>query len=168
MNIYFSGSHGTGKTTLVENLYTPLNLIKIKEIFRSVMDAGVYKQGTLEIQQNVASVMYGISTQLQQNFISDRSLIDVMAYSELQNFATDDIEIYLKNLNYYKNDLIIFTPIEFPLVKDGVRFEGKEFQQQVEDKILEILARYKINYKVVSGSVESRIKQVKAFYQEKK
>jgi AAA domain len=61
-----------------------------------------------------------------QDFISDRCVIDVLAYAT--SFATaktltnikDIVDDYMKTNPY---DLVFYTPIEFPLEDDGVRFE---------------------------------------------
>jgi hypothetical protein len=61
-----------------------------------------------------------------QDFVSDRCVIDVLAYAT--SFATaktitnikDIVEDYIKTNPY---DLVFYTPIEFPLECDGTRFE---------------------------------------------
>jgi hypothetical protein len=58
----------------------------------------------------------------------------------------------------------VYFPIEFEIVSDGTRSIDKEFQNEIDCIIHEILeelkTRYGTKYITVSGSVEERVKQI--------
>lgn len=77
------GSHGTGKSSMLEKIVKATNLCPIKEVAReydmNVTDMGAYKilQGKILTQQIKRETELILSC---GNFISDRSTIDNMAY----------------------------------------------------------------------------------------
>lgn len=48
--------------------------------------------------------------------------------------------------NYDRYDILFYTPIEFPLEKDGIRFEDEEYQKEIDSLIKELLDTYDIKY----------------------
>ena len=103
---------------------------------------------------------------LHKNFISDRSLIDILAYN--LDFLTwkDVIMLLEKCTNRY--DILFYFPIEFELVKDGIRNPDPKYQKIIDDRIQKLLIRFKtlssstsiIN---VSGSINNRINTVQTY-----
>jgi nicotinamide riboside kinase len=65
--------------------------------------------------------------------------------------------MHLKDNPY---DLVFYIPIEFPLEKDGVRFEDDEYQKIIDLQIIKYLKRYKIPYITLTGTLEERLKQI--------
>jgi nicotinamide riboside kinase len=98
-----------------------------------------------------------------QDFISDRTVIDVLAYAttmcrpSMTARLKDMAEMHLKDNPY---DLVFYIPIEFPLEKDGVRFEDDSYQKIIDLQILKYLKRYKIPYITLTGTLEERLKQI--------
>jgi len=60
-------------------------------------------------------------------------------------------------LKKYPYDLVFYIPIEFPIEKDGLRFEDEHYQEIIDLQILKLLKRYKIPYITVSGTIEERL-----------
>ena len=100
------------------------------------------------------------------NYISDRSMVDVAAYTQylvnkgavhpsiLWEQLADLEEFIMKN----PDAVFFYFPIEFPVVDDGVRSLDEEFRKNIDEYILGILQSRRIPYVEVRGSVEERIK----------
>lgn len=162
MRIVLTGSHGSGKSTLTKHFPN-----RLEEVARKLIgEIGHPKDMTQEqldnfeleiIQRQIAE-----ETRL-QDFISDRCVIDVLAYAT--SFATaktltslkDTVDFYLETNPY---DLVFYTPIEFPLENDGTRFEWELYQQLIDLQIVKYLQRHKIEYIELRGSVEKRLETI--------
>lgn len=57
-------------------------------------------------------------------------------------------------------DVFIHLPVEFPLVKDGHRPVSEEFRKMSDRLLLDTLDELKIQYYIVSGSIEERLKKI--------
>lgn len=95
----------------------------------------------------------------QINFIADRGIYDNLAYAY---FVSEDLykTLMTKAQTHPWYDKVFYTPIEFPLEKDGVRFEDTRFQKQIDKKILEILDTFNIQYEELTGSIDERVQKV--------
>jgi len=166
MRIAFTGSHSTGKTTLSEHFPNRIDEIA-RTIIKEVGSPDKMEQEQWdEFQQEVMDKQIQAELNMVKHagwFISDRSVIDVIAYAT--RFCTpkklralkDQAEEYMKDNPY---DIIFYVPIEFPLEKDWLRFEEKHYQEIIDLQILKLLKRYKIKYVLVSGTVEQRLQIV--------
>ena len=105
-----------------------------------------------------------------QDFISDRTVIDVLAYANtmcrpsMTARLKEMVELHLEKNPY---DLVFYIPIEFPLEKDGIRFEDEQYQKMIDLQILKYLKRYKIPYITLTGTVEERLQKIEAFLTKK-
>lgn len=103
-----------------------------------------------------------------RNFISDRTLLDPLSYAEvnrslhLSDCMSDMIDLLRSvwELESKMYDFYVFVPIEFPMLSDGIRPEGQDYQYQVEQKILSHLQSHQVNYITVTGTPEQRCDQV--------
>lgn len=162
------GSHGTGKTSIMEKIVKITALCSIDEIARgynmNTSDMGEYKIYQRKIlaeqikKENELTLWCG-------NFISDRSTIDNMAYyllkcgdvttkHERQRYC----EIAIKNVEKYSH--LFYVPIEFALEDDKFRFLDKNFQHQVDEEILSIISHFKINVNFISGTLDQRVLKI--------
>jgi hypothetical protein len=110
------------------------------------------------------------------NYIAERGLIDVLAYSlsrlKANRCSPTLIETQYEHLIKFsennKDVVYVYFPIEFEIVSDGTRSIDKEFQKEIDDIIYEILeamkTRYGIKFITVSGSVEERAKQIENLF----
>jgi len=83
-------------------------------------------QQILLTRQIRAEIMAG------DDFISDRSIYDIIAYSiDLQNIdsLTEQANNYLAKNPY---DLTFYFPIEFDMENDGVRPEDEEYREKID------------------------------------
>lgn len=166
----FTGAQGTGKTSLIEALPLPINMQKLKGITRKVINE---KNLTInEYSDNCTQkhIFDAYERQLtsNDNYIAERSLVDVCAYtwylvkqgkcsSTLLEYQLSKLEKFIAN---NPKTVHIYLRIEFDIIEDGTRSLNKEFQSDVDYYIQEILAKYNINYVMVTGSVEERVEQI--------
>lgn len=164
------GSFSTGKTTLGELLSQHLNLPLLPETAREVVELGfkLDKDATPETETLIFLKQYNneLST---EEFVGDRSLIDVMAYAGwvLDNQPrTKETTLWDECLKLAERRLrgnyshVFYLPIEFPIVLDGLRPDDPAFQAEIDERLLRILRAHDIRYTTVKGSVEERMEQI--------
>lgn len=174
LKINFVGSQGTGKSTLLESMRKDpefKNLDFQTEIVRELV-----KTKNLLINEsgdaNSQRIFFNAYEKVLQKtgYVSDRCLIDVYAYTNWlykKNINPQELNLYvevLRQRNSIRNrdfGLVIYFPIEFDIVADGVRSVNKEFQKEIDDIIVDTLTKFDISYFTITGSVEQRLKQLK-------
>lgn len=175
MRVSVSGTHSTGKTSLVAacrellaRTQPELEVSYIGEVARQVIAMGLplNREATLE------SYLRYIRMQLQaerettaETVISDRSLVDSLAYLETSRidaipeaFVGLMREIVQAEKRYF--DVYVYVPIEFGLESDRVRPSDTRYQEDVEDKLAEILRRYRMPCVEVHGPTPQRAEQI--------
>lgn len=156
MNIYFTGSHGTGKTTTAKIVAKKTRMCVPQSVSRN----SPYKQGTLEHQ---GYVMDKVSNRMMKHegSVHDRTPLDVFAYTILMEHNSEYNHQLMKVqrfLRVMENTLepLFYFPITFPLVSDGVR-PGHDDQAKVDSIIKPMLKWFDINvYTVPEGTPEER------------
>jgi adenylate kinase family enzyme len=166
MKICFTGSHGTGKSTLCQELTKDLPKVHyIKEIAREEIKRigklpyDMDDQERFEFQKRLLELQR-IAESNHPNFISDRGIMDILAYSyDLPQY--DFLLEMAKQANIAKRyDLVFYIPIEFPLQGDSERSPDVAYQWQIDSNLLKVLNDLKILTFKISGSVEDRKEQV--------
>lgn len=170
--IVLVGSFSTGKTTLAEILARKLDLPLLPEAAREVVDLGfkLDKDATPETETLIFLKQYNneVST---EEFVGDRSLIDVMAYGRwvLDNRPrTKEMALWEECEQLAERHLrtnyshVFYLPIEFPIVLDGLRPDDTEFQREIDARIIRLLGTHGIRYETVGGSVEERLEKIEA------
>lgn len=158
------GTQGTGKSTILHE-YEDSGIELITEVVRNLSKKGVKinEQGDEESQDTIFSEYILLLSQ-QCDYISDRGLVDVIAYSSYladkgsisKKIVSEQLE-QLKTFNKLNPDIIYcYFPIEFPVVDDGVRSTNEEFRKSVDKYILSIFEKCNINYITIKGSVKER------------
>lgn len=167
MKIAICGTHCSGKSTLVNELSTELNLPRILEV------AGTFKE---EERQELSTQLDILHLQIQnelenESFISDRSVIDNSAYIYYHSMKQNMPNVYMeakKFINQYLTNhpynLIIFINEYFPLENNGIRNMDGEQQIKIYNFIEEILpgtcSQFNIPLIVINGSNEKRKRAV--------
>ncbi len=164
------GSFSTGKTTLAERLARRLDLPLLPEAAREVVELGfkLDKDATPETETLIFLKQYNneLST---DEFVSDRSLIDTMAYAGwvLENRApTKEMALWEECERLAERRLrtsyshVFYLPIEFPIVLDGLRPDDPVFQKEIDERILRLLDSHSISYETITGSVEERMEAI--------
>lgn len=166
MKYLFTGTQSTGKSTILQH-YQEQGVNVVTEVVRNLAKSSNIKINELgdEEGQKLIFNTYKDILNNTDNYISDRSMVDVAAYTQyLVNKGAihpsllweqlEDIEEFVRN---NPDAVFFYFPIEFPVVDDGVRSLNEEFREKVDEYILGILQSRHIPYVEVRGTVEERI-----------
>jgi deoxyadenosine/deoxycytidine kinase len=165
MKIAITGSHSTGKTTLCEQL-TKLypDLYYIKETAREQIAKFGKLPQDMTTKERCKFQEAVLDSQIEQellhdDFIADRSVFDVLAYSQdLPSYKA----LYKKAIRHYdlnSYDHLFYIPIEFELENDGTRPLHLKYQKLIDIRIQDYLRWFKLLHEMfkLTGTVEQRI-----------
>ena len=168
MKIGFCVTMSVGKTTLVNALK---ELPEFKDyIFRTerskyLMEMGIPLNTDSTLKGQLVFAAERASELLQKNIITDRTIVDVMAFNALSKSMTATESYFLNHtLEHLINDydyLFYISPAGVEVEDNGVRETNSKYRDNINKKILEILDTYSNKYITINGSVEKRIKTVK-------
>ena len=168
MKIGFCGTMSVGKTTLVNEL---VKLPEFKD-YTSRTERSKYLRD-MGIPLNTDSTLKGqlifaaerASELLCDKVITDRTVIDVMAFCELSNSMTANEAFYLNSaLGHLIDDydhLFYVSPVGVKMEDNGIRETDIKYRDEVNKKILNILDLREIKYTTIQGNNKERVKQVK-------
>jgi HD superfamily phosphohydrolase/nicotinamide riboside kinase len=175
----FSGAHSTGKSTLAE--YFRVNLPEARvEIVAGITRQLIAEGFPLGRQSTQAAWLRYVTRQLQAErrarlegaylTISDRTILDALGYARtLRGIRSEEVteeflallkEVWLAEMHRY--DLIVYFPIEFAMVSDGIRDEDPGFRERVDKEIRAALQECPVACVTVGGDLENRYRQVMA------
>lgn len=169
MKLIFTGTQGTGKSTMLN--IVPIDN-KITEVVRNLSKEGVkINRDGDEEGQDIIFNKYKELLSTDKDFVSDRGLTDVLAYSfylnQVQKVVGDKLvlkqmgDLVEYNMNH-PDVLYVYFPIEFPVVGDGVRDTDEEYRKTIDIIIKELLDVFcQDRYVTISGTVEEREKFLK-------
>lgn len=177
MRIAISGTHFSGKSTLVDFLSQKLTAYEVfEEPYFILEEAGIEFSDPPAIEdfEEQMECSVDLVKNSPESSLFDRSPIDFLAYamaiSELtnedfdQDYWVSQIEDALSSI-----DVIVFTPIETP---DRIKVPGsedKELRSLVDEKLRELVLEdslgllKKIKTLEVHGSLDDRVKMVLQF-----
>jgi len=171
MKIGLCGTMSVGKTTLVHALQ---ELPEFKDyMFRTERSKYLMSQG---IPLNTDSTLKGqtvflaerASELIQENIITDRTVIDVMAFAQASKSMdwTDKEAFYAYAIRLIKEyDYIFYVSPEGVEIEDnGIRETDAEYRNEIDVIIRHILSQQKHrikNYGILEGPTEQRIEQMK-------
>ena len=157
-----------GKTTLVnalKELPEFKNYTFRTERSKYLMEMGIplntdstYKGQLIFTAERAAELM-------QENIITDRTIIDVMAFTNLSTSMKEHEKFYLSSaliplIDEY--DILFYVSPEGVEIEDnGVRETNAEYREAVDKKIKSIVKMYRSNTITIKGTVKERIEQVK-------
>ncbi|HVF54023.1 MAG TPA: ATP-binding protein [Actinomycetota bacterium] len=173
--IVIVGSFSTGKTTLAELLARRLDLPLLPETAREVVELGfkLDKDATPETETLIFLKQFN-NELANEEFVGDRSLIDVMAYARwvLENQAPtkeralwDECEKIAERKLRTNYSHVYYLPIEFPIVLDGLRPDDPVFQKEIDERITGLLRSHAIKYETVTGSIQERLDRIAADFE---
>lgn len=174
MRISISGSHSTGKTTLVERCFGalvaryPSQVGIIREVARDVIANGFPLNQDATCDSYVNYIMAQLVAErhaIEPNVLSDRSLVDLLAYiransdGRVPDYFVKMIEeiLYIES-SYF--DLYCYLPIEYPLVMDDVRPSEEDYRAVVDAELIRVLDDYHLPYETICGDVEERVAKI--------
>ena len=170
MKIGLCGTMSVGKTTLV-------NALKKEPEFKDYKFAKESSKylSSLGIPLNTDSTFKGqivfaaerSAELMQENMITDRTIIDVMAFTELSN-SIDLAHKYHLNATFYHlireyNIIFYVSPKGVKIEDNGIRETDAKYRKSIDEEIKRLLRIYGLSTKVVelSGSTKKRIQKVK-------
>lgn len=176
LKIALTGSHGTGKSTLLSAIAEKLIEKKIsfeivREIPRMVCErvddntffrqqTNTFAKQTLLLQAHIeAEPAIGSAPDL---ILCDRALLDHWIYTAHFYSATLEeqnlLDVYVSTMveHCQKYDLILYLPVEFAPVDDGVREAGLKFQKTIDRGIKSFLKKHGLGFVPITGSVSDR------------
>ena len=171
MKIGLCGTMSVGKTTLVNALKNEPEFKKYT--FRTERSKYLNSMG---IPLNTDSTLKGqlvfaaerAAELMQENIITDRTIIDVMAFCELSKSMSKAEKDHINGVLWHliKEYDIIFhiDDLSVPMEDNGVRETNKDYRLDIHQKITSILEMYRyMPGKVIkiSGTTKERINQIK-------
>lgn len=154
MNIYLTGAHGTGKSSVAK-------IIKSRADFCTVPSASrnsPYEMGTEEHQRYVMDKVF---TQHSKHdaLVLERTPLDVYSYTRLMKIEAEynrqqmKVEAFFRALKH-TNQPVFYFPISFELENDGIR-PGEVEQIQVDKFIYDYLENNNIHYHAIPNATPS-------------
>ena len=168
MKIGFCGTMSVGKTTLVNALK---ELPEFKDYhFRTerskhLMSLGIPLNTDSTLKGQLVFASERAAELMQEKIITDRTVIDVMAFADLSESMEDHEKFYLNSTLFYlidEYDILFYVSPEGVEIEDnGVRETNAEHRTAVDKTIKSIVGMYRKNTITIKGTVEERIEQVK-------
>ncbi len=167
MKIGFCGTMSVGKTTLVKALK---ELPKFKDYtFRTerskyLMEMGIPLNTDSTLKGQLVFAAERASELLTDNIITDRTVIDVMAFSALSKsmMAAESyfLNATLANLVHDYDHLFYVSPVGVKIEDNGVRTTDSKYRDQINQKIIDILDNNSVKFTTLQGSTKERINKI--------
>ena len=172
MKIGLCGTMSVGKTTLVNTLKEDLDFKNY--IFRTERSKHLSSMG---IPLNTDSTLKGqlvfaaerAAELMLPNIITDRTIIDVMAFCELSKSMSKAEKDHINGVLWHliKEYDIIFhiDDLSVPMEDNGIRETNQDYRLDIHQKISSILGMYRYmpgKVVTISGTTEERINKIKA------
>jgi len=171
MKIGICGTMSVGKTTLVKALQ---ELPEFKDYnFRTerskyLMEQGIPLNTDSTLKGQVVFLAERSMELMQENIITDRTILDVIAFAKASNSMTHtekyDFEslacLLIKEYDY----IFYISPEGVDMEDNGVRETDLEYRKLIDFIIVRQIERYKSlikNYGILEGTTEQRIEQLK-------
>ena len=171
MKIGLCGTMSVGKTTLV-------NALKKESTFKDYKFATERSKylSSLGIPLNTDSTFKGqlvfaaerSAELMQEKMITDRTIVDVMAFCALSEAMNVEEKNSLKNTLKYliKEYSIIFyiNDLSIPIEDNGIRETDEKYRVYIDDQIKEIISEYRDQCIIIdiSGTTEDRVNRIKS------
>lgn len=171
MKIGFCGTMSVGKTTLV-NALKELPEFKdytfATERSKYLRDLGIPLNTDSTIKGQIVFLAERASELMCENIITDRTIIDVMAFTRaaksIPYFMSDQFETLALNLSYEYDYIFYVSPEGVEIEDNGVRTVDPEYRIEIDNNIRRLIDKYPHKFTRlhhISGSTEERIQQIK-------
>jgi nicotinamide riboside kinase len=171
MKIGLCGTISVGKTTLVNALKELPEFAGYEfktERSKYLRDLGIPLNTDSTLKGQIVFMAERSSELMFENMITDRTVIDVMAFTRLAKsipyFIADDFNDAVSHLLREYDYVFYVSPKGVELEDNGVRVVDADYRNQVDKEIIQLITRHKNklkNYTELSGSTEERIQKIK-------
>ena len=171
MKIGFTGTMSVGKTTLVKALQ---QLPEFKnynfstERSKYLRDLGIPLNTDSTIKGQIVFLAERASELMYENIITDRTVIDVMAFTSLASsipyFMLDEYNKVASYMLKEYDHIFYISPEGVELEDNGVRTIDSEYRTAIDKQIKKYLVDYKkdmFSIHELSGTTEERIEKIK-------
>jgi hypothetical protein len=171
MRIGFTGTMSCGKTTLVNALkelpeFTEYSFAT--ERSKYLRDLGIPLNTDSTVKGQIVFLAERASELIHENIITDRTVIDVMAFTNLAksipHYVCNEFEQLASRLIPEYDYIFYISPIGVELEDNGVRTIDPEYRMKVDREIRKIISSNKNKIKKyieLSGTTEERIEKIK-------
>jgi nicotinamide riboside kinase len=156
MRIAMTGAHGTGKSTLAQALGNELGLQLLPTPGRAMALRGLpINRAASVTSQAVAWLLQLRHEERSLDWVSARSLIDVLAYATLaaergatalENELVEELTSTTRTLLAKRYDLLVYLPPLLQLVADDVRDSDPDFQRAVDSEIRGLIDEWDVDH----------------------
>jgi len=167
MKIGFCGTMSVGKTTLTKEL---VKLPQFKnyhyatERSKYLNSLGIPLNHQTTIEGQTIFLAERVTELMQPNIITDRTIIDVMAFTKCSKHVSyidaDEFENYAKRFLRSYNHIFYIPPTDIPMEDNGIRETDLEYRKEIDETIYKLLLKYRPAFHVISGTTEERIEKI--------
>ena len=174
MKIGFCGTISVGKTTLVNALKELPEFADYHfatERSKYLRDLGIPLNTDSTLKGQLIFLAERASELLHENMITDRTVIDVMAFSHLSItipfFISADLNKAVSELIEDYDYIFYVSPEGVELEDNGVRVVDSEYRMELDKTIKKLLEQHKFKFNTIegyaelSGTTEERIEKIK-------
>jgi nicotinamide riboside kinase len=174
MKIGFCGTISVGKTTLVNALKELPEFADYHfatERSKYLRDLGIPLNTDSTLKGQLIFLAERASELLHKNMITDRTVIDVMAFSHLSItipfFISADLNKAVSELIRDYDYIFYVSPEGVELEDNGVRVVDSEYRIELDKTIKKLLEQHKFKFNAIkgyselSGTTEERIEKIK-------
>lgn len=161
------GAQSVGKTTLINelpNLFNDYSVTPVAEVARNLI-----KHGITHDTETKHTDYYAYFSEHLKNFntynsdivLFDRSVLDVIAFARInlgKGSWVEKLGFEIATLIKPEISGILYIPIEFPVVSDGIRNTDEQTRRQFDSVLLDVINELGISHTIVSGSPNVRLK----------
>ncbi len=167
MRIGFTGTMSVGKTTLVKALQNVPEFKNYKfatERSAYLSSLGIPLNHETTIEGQTIFLAERVSELMQSNIITDRTIIDVMAFTRcaknVNYMESDSFEMYARRFLKQYDYMFYISPEGIEIEDNGVRETDVEYRKTIDEDIQKLLLKYCPGVYTIKGSTEERINQI--------
>ena len=168
MKIGFCGTMSVGKTTLVnalKDLPEFKDYVSRTERSKYLMEMGIPLNTDSTLKGQLVFAAERATELMQEKIITDRTIVDVMAFAKLSKSMNDGEKTHLNSTLFpliQEYDVLFYVSPEGVEIEDnGVRETDANYRIAIDKEIKSITRMFRSNTITIKGTTEERIEQVK-------